>query len=116
MTTHEHIQNWYSVRSIYRADMIEDGKPRRAFEERVVLFRAASFEEALAKGEAEARRYAADWPNPKVFDHIVAFDIHDGELCEGDEVWSCIRNSEETDDEFKHRVYRGEQYSFTNVP
>jgi hypothetical protein len=113
---HQPTPSWYSVRSIFRSDMIEDGKPRRTFEERVVLFRAASFDEALAKGEAEARHYAADWPHPKVFERIVAFHVHDDELREGDEVWSCIRDSEETDEEFEQRVYKGERFSFTNAP
>ena len=108
-------QSWYSVRSIFRSDRTEDGKPCRTFEERVVLFRAASFEEALAKGEVEAKRYAADWPHPKVLDHIVALHIHDEELREGDEVWSCIRGLDIGDDEFIRRFYEGEYASLTNV-
>ena len=88
--------------------MTEDGKPRRAFEERVVLFRASSFDEALAKGEAEAKRYAEGWPHPKILDHIVACSIHDEDLREGDEVWSCIRDLDISDEEFLRRIYDGE--------
>jgi hypothetical protein len=66
-------QSWYGVRSVFRSDRTEDGKPRRVFEERVVLVRAMSFEEALVKGETEAKRYAADSPGCAMLDHLVAF-------------------------------------------
>lgn len=108
-------QSWYGVRSIFRSDRAEDGKPCRTFEERVVLFQAASFEDALAKGEADSEHYAADWPHPKVLDHVVAFHIHDEELREGDEVWSCIRGLVITDEEFIRRFYEGEYTSLPNV-
>jgi hypothetical protein len=115
ITTRMADQSWYGVRSIFRSDRTEDGKPCRTFEERVVLFRASTFEDALAKGKAEAQRYAADWPHPRVFEHIVAFHIHDDELREGDEVWSCIRRLDISDEEFAKRIYEGEYESFTNV-
>jgi len=99
---------WYSVRSIFRSELTEDGKPRRVFEERIVLFRAASFEEALAKGEAEAERYAKDWPHPKRLDYLVACAIHDEALQEGDEVWSCLRDLNISDEEYLRRIYEGE--------
>ena len=89
--------------------MTEDGKPCRAFEERVVLFRATSFEEALAKGEVEAKRNAADWPHPKILAHVVAFSIQDEKLRDGDEVWSCIRDLNISDEEFLHRIYGRER-------
>ena len=101
-------QAWFSVRSIFRSDLTEDGKPRRCFEERVVLFRASSSDEAIAKGEAEAKRYAEAWPHPKIIDRIVAFSIQDEELQEGDEVWSCVRDLDISDEEFLHRIYAGE--------
>jgi hypothetical protein len=108
-------KDWYSVRSIFRSDTTEDGKPRRAFEERVVLFRAESFDEALAKGEAEAKQYASDWPHPKILNRIVAFHIHDEDLREGDEVWSCIRDLDISDEEFHRRIFDGEFENSTNA-
>ena len=115
ITTRMTHQSWYGVRSIFRSDRTEGDRPCRTFEERVVLFRASSFEEALAKGETEAQRYAADWPHPKVLDHVVAFHIHDEELREGDEVWSCIRALDASDKEFIRKFYEGEYASLTNV-
>ena len=108
-------QSWYSVRSAFRVDLTHNGKARRAFEERVVLFRAANFDEALAKGEAEAKRYAAFLQTGALLDHIVAYHIHDDELVEGDEVWSCMRDLDATDDDFVRRIYGGEMESFANA-
>ena len=57
---------WYGVKTIYRTTV--RGIPRRVdsvfdpkatlIEERVVVFRARSFDEAIERAEAEARRYA----------------------------------------------------------
>jgi hypothetical protein len=109
-------QSWYSVRSVFGSELTEEGRPRRAFEERVVLFRAASFEEALAKGEVEAKRYAADSTRCTMLDHLVAFHIHDEDLRDGDEVWSCIRDADVSDGDFLRRIYEGEYASLANVP
>lgn len=59
---------WYGVKTVYRTTT--QGTPTETdkyfdpaatlVEERVVLIRARSFDEALAKGEKEARAYVAD--------------------------------------------------------
>ncbi|KAF0176899.1 MAG: Uncharacterized protein FD161_2843 [Limisphaerales bacterium] len=113
------MQGWYSVRSVFRSDRTEDGQPRRSFEERVVLFRAASFEDALAKGEVEAKCYsahAADSPHYHMLDHLVAYYIHSDEvLCDGDEVWSCFRDMDTSDELFLKKIFEDENESLTNV-
>jgi hypothetical protein len=101
-------QQWYSVRSVFRSDRVADGKPERIFEERVVVFRASSTEEALSKGRVEAQRYAAGETHPTMLDHIVAFALWEEELCEGEEVWSCLRQSCDSDEQYLDRVYAGE--------
>lgn len=115
-TTRMAYQSWFGVRSLFRSDRTDNGQPCRAFEERVVLFRAESFEEALAKGEAEAKEYAAGGSPTKVLDHIVAFSIHDDEIGEGVEVWSCIRGLDISDEEFVRRFYEGEYSRQTDMP
>jgi hypothetical protein len=60
--------NWYGVKSLYRTRVV--GKPKEPdkhydaqstmVEERVVLIHARSFEEAIQKGEREARIYASN--------------------------------------------------------
>lgn len=102
------VMEWYSVRSIFRADVVEEGQPRRVFEERVVVFRAASFEDALAKGEAEARRYCEGSTQACMLDHLVAFSLQEREINEGTEVWSCLRDLDLTDEAYLERFYEGE--------
>jgi Domain of unknown function (DUF4288) len=108
-------QTWYSVRCLFRSDRIDDGQPVRTFEERVVIFRAVSYEGAIAKGEAEAKKYAENWPHPKILEHIVAFGILEEELNEGQEVWSCMRDLDISDEEFLKRFYEGEAFSLSNM-
>jgi hypothetical protein len=43
-----------------------------------------------------------------MLEHLVAFDLLEEELCEGEEVWSCLRHSDEFNDQFLDRVYAGE--------
>ena len=102
-------QQWYSVRSVFRSDKIVDGRPVRMFEERVVVFRAASSEEALVKGRAEAQRYTEGETHPKLLNYIVAFGIWEEELREGEEVWCCFRETDVSDEEFLDRVYDNER-------
>ena len=76
-------QDRYADRSIFRSDRPVEDKPVRMFEERVVLLRASRSEEALAKGRAEAQRYADSETHPTMLNHIVAFAIWEVELKEG---------------------------------
>ena len=108
-------QQWYSVRSTFRLDRTVDGKAERLFEERVVVFRAASSEEALARGRAEAKQYSEGEAHPKMLEHIVAFCLWEEELREGEEVWSCLRQSDESDEQFLDRVYAGELLGLRHV-
>lgn len=106
---------WYSVRSVFRFDKGEEGKPGTMFEERVVILRASSDEEALQKGRDNAHRYAASDPNPKMLDHVVAFALWEAALKEGEEVWSCLRELKMSDAEFLDHVYAGERLGLRHI-
>jgi Domain of unknown function (DUF4288) len=93
-------QQWYSVRSIFKLPASPDGQRPPLFEERVVIFRAASPDQALEKGRAEAKRYSEGESQPKMLDHIVALHLWEEELHEGEEVWSCLRQLDVSDEEF----------------
>ena len=93
--------NWYTVKSVFRIDVTAAGAvaPRlSSFEERVVLFRAASFDEALHRAEEEAQRYAEEnrWPNEqgdevrtRYLDALDVFSVSDN-LDDGTELYSKI--------------------------
>ena len=102
-------QQWYSVRSIFRLPGSSDGQRPPLFEERVVIFRAASPEEALEKGRAEAKRYSEGETQPRMLAHIVVFSIWEDKLAEGEEVWSCLRQLDISDEQFLDQIYEGER-------
>jgi hypothetical protein len=95
------MENWYAVKAVFRTDVTAPGAtvPRlSSFEERVVLFRAASFNEALQRAEEEAQRYAEEnrWRNDqgedvctRYLDALDAFSLSD-KLDDGAELYSKI--------------------------
>jgi len=52
------ILGWYGVRCVF--EWASDDADRRSYEERVTLWRADGFDEAIAKAEAEAAEYLSD--------------------------------------------------------
>lgn len=84
--THEP-KAWYSARTFYRWLTWEN----RPFEERVVLFRARSLDEAIALAERESAEYAREG-DLEVLDMVQAYRISDGdeEMGAGTEVFSRL--------------------------
>ncbi|OZG71129.1 hypothetical protein BTA51_22385 [Hahella sp. CCB-MM4] len=100
---------WYGVRSLFHFGI--NSKGINVFEERVVVFRANSFEEAHRKAELEAEAYAKDGE----------FELHqeqlaykqDGEpLVDGYEVWSELYEADMSLNDF----YRERYEKFTYHP
>ena len=101
-------QRWFAVRTLYRTKAI--GKPRvsspyydsdsTSLEERVVLFRARSPEDALKQGLREGLRYASSVEMMNVYGQKLrtkmlkrcdTFDLFDQALKSGMEVHSSTR-------------------------
>jgi soluble lytic murein transglycosylase-like protein len=96
---------WFGVRCVFRSqtalpDLTGDAN---AYEERVTVWQASSFEQAIALAEADAREYAkhADWD---YLDFAQAFQMYD-DLGNGVEVFSLIRYSELEPDEYLTRFF-----------
>ncbi|WP_203831759.1 DUF4288 domain-containing protein, partial [Catellatospora citrea] len=70
---------WYSARTFYRWQTWEN----RPFEERVVLFRATSLDEAIELAERESAEYAREGEH-EVLDMVQAYRISDM-FSDGDE-------------------------------
>lgn len=88
--------SWYGVRCLFRWRRPGDGT-RRLYEERTTLWRASSFEEAIAKAEAEAQEYARLDPTletgpERYLGFADAYRMVD-EPNEGAEVFSLLRES-----------------------
>lgn len=83
-------KRWFGVRTIYHFGKKKDGT--NLFEERVVVFSAETFDEALKKADREADDYASanrlqrhPWQ--------VAYAQDDDPLIDGYEVWSEVYES-----------------------
>jgi hypothetical protein len=71
--------NWYGVKTLYRTQAV--GNPIKIdyrfdasvdlIEERVVLFRARSHDEAIRKAEAEASKYASNGSGRNIYGQVV---------------------------------------------
>lgn len=82
---------WYGVRLIYRLT----GMSRLAYEERIVIVRAESDDDAIAKAEQYSKDYESD--TTEYVRYAMAFHIFDENgpcLGPGTEVFSLIRQSD----------------------
>ncbi|WP_034519788.1 DUF4288 domain-containing protein [Actinomadura rifamycini] len=81
---------WYGVRCVFRWRHQDDA----LYEENVTVWRAASFDEAIAKAEAQAREYA-EGADGRYLDFAQAYYIGaEDALAEGAEVFSLMRASD----------------------
>jgi hypothetical protein len=80
---------WYAVRSLFRIE----GEPESAYEERITLWRAASFDGALEKAAVEAVEYADFIGASYLPDFGQAYHLPDAPPRDGAEIFSLIRDS-----------------------
>lgn len=95
---------WYGARTFYRWLTWEN----RPFEERVVLFRACSLDEAIELAERESAEYARE-SGHEVLDMVQAYRISDGdeEMGVGTEVFSKLHALDLPADAFLDRYDSG---------
>ena len=96
---------WYSAKSVYRHQLVQDGVTKTVFEERVVLFHAANFDEAIAKAETEANRYCSDVENVVYLGFVSVYYLPEDTVDEGTEIYSLMRDSDLSDTEYLTRFH-----------
>src|ERR1039457_2116208 len=84
-------EQWYSARCILKNHRRHDMTKRNLYEERITIWKAKSFEEAVEKAEIEAREYAD--PDSEYLGLAQAFNLFDDNLENGTEVFSLMRES-----------------------
>lgn len=80
---------WYGVRTVYEHENLARGR-ERLYEERIVLVRARSQKDAIAKAEGEADAYAVD--GVRYLGYAMCYEMPDAPG-EGIEVFSLMRDS-----------------------
>ena len=83
--------SWYSVRCVFRDDDV--------YEERITLWRAGGYDEAIARAEDEARRLPSEY-----LGLAQAFWLFD-EPADGREVFSMLRQSTLCPSEYVSRYF-----------
>lgn len=97
---------WYGAKTIYQVlGLASDGtNDNKLYEERVVILRAASFDDAIDKAEKEAGNYAAE-REMKYLGFVSVFKLFDEEIADGAEVYSLMRESELDANAYLDRFY-----------
>ena len=85
---------WYSVRCVFRWE-----SPRDAYEERVTLWRASSFDQAIVMAEREAAEYGSGGAM-RYLGLAQAYRLPDDVIEPGTEVFSLIRDSDLEPEEY----------------
>jgi hypothetical protein len=85
---------WYAVRCVFRTGWPPEFAGK-AYEERITLWRAASFDEAVERAEIDAEEYAnAIADGPDTYLHLAQAFLLDGEPGDGAEIFSLVRGSD----------------------
>lgn len=100
-----HPEPWYAVRCVFRWKSPKAERPGcLIYEERIVVVRAHSFEEAHERGEAEAQEYAADG-DMELLEFSEVFHLFDRKITDRTEVFSKLRESPLSPDEYIERFF-----------
>lgn len=102
---------WYAARCLFIDRQPMDGSPSPVYEERIVLFQARSFEEAMKLAEDEARAYASQSAGREYLEYVDIFHLFETEVGHGTEVFSLLRKSPLSPAEYvKSHFDTGEEY------
>jgi hypothetical protein len=97
---------WYAVRCVISFDDNSTGEgPPLIYEERITLWRAQGFDEAIERAEAEAREYAevldASYTGLAQAFHLAV----EGAVGDGDEIFSLMRRNELAPRDYLNRFF-----------
>jgi len=103
---------WFAIRCVYLFGVTPADKS--VFEERVVVFEAASTEEAHAKGDAESDAYAQQF-GYVAHQELRCYELDDMAASDGAEVWSELFEDDCSLPEFYAKRYAKFEYSPVDV-
>jgi len=97
-------REWFSVRCIFRSLPRSDMTKRHLYEERITLWRVASFDEAIALAEREAEEYARD-TDMEYLGLAHGYHTFEKRLTSGSEVYSLMRESNYAPSKYLDRFF-----------
>jgi len=96
--------DWYSVRCLFCSARREDMVKQHLYEERITVWRAASFDEAVSLAEDEAHQYAKD-TDSEYIELAQAYHVYPKRLSSGSEVFSLMRESNHSPGKYLDRYF-----------
>lgn len=100
------VKDWYAARSVFRHGALKGTARRKhVYEERIVLLRAGSDNEAIKLAEREARRYAGLDAGITYLNYVETYHLFEASIRNGSEVFSLLRSSNRSADRFLSRYY-----------
>jgi hypothetical protein len=94
--------SWYGVRCLFQHGPVDP--EGTSYEERVTIWRAGSFDEAIELAEAEAAEYAASLEDVSDLGLVQAYALPEPPG-QGVEVFSLIRDSELASDDYLDQFF-----------
>lgn len=96
---------WYAAKSVVKHRRVENRNEKTVFEERVVLFRASSFEEAAEKAEEEIAKYVGEGQGSWYLGYMDVYRVLAPSIGDGAEVFSMSRESDLCDHDYLDRFH-----------
>src|SRR5262245_33956163 len=101
-------KSWYAAKCIFLHAETKRG-PRQMYEERIVLLKARSFDEAIDRAEKEAEEYCRDLDGCTYAGYVDAFLLYDERIGDGTEIFSSMCSSDLKPKEYLNQYYPAEQ-------
>ena len=95
---------WYGAKCVFLHTGIES-YPGQVYEERVILVKAGGFNDAISRAEVMAEAYAKDVDGCSYTGFVDVEDIYDENVGDGAEVYSLMRTSSLSKDDYLNRFY-----------
>ena len=99
------IKEWYGAKTLYQVRSNTVTSPNKLYEERIVLIKANSFDDAILKAEEEAKRYANGDPVITYLEYVNVFKLYSEKILDKTEVFSLMRESKYTPDKYIDRYF-----------
>ncbi|WP_254511951.1 DUF4288 domain-containing protein [Anatilimnocola floriformis] len=95
---------WYGAKCIF-LHAKGAGRSKQFYEERVVLIKAENFDKAVSRAEVMAEEYAKGLDGCAYAGFMNVFHIFDEQIGDGTEVYSLMRKSDLSKDEYLDKFY-----------
>jgi hypothetical protein len=84
---------WYSAKCIFFHKGLRDESDVPVYEERIVLLKADSFDQAIEQAEEDAVQYASDVEDCEYCGFVDVYHLYDEAVGHGTEIYSLMRSS-----------------------